>query len=191
MLLTSTSSLHHSVVPPMARGECCRPLPLGLLLSVVAPDFGGLSLLGRCRRGTAPGLPLDVATCTRHGCPSQGATGQNSSTENNLEGCLIILSIAYNAIYNLQPSPQYLWGGLLSAAKRSSLSLDRKEQIMKLSINIKYDYKKPKKYSRLYHQMNSSRILTLKELLVILIFSCGFLHMSPLLPPSSTWQPNG
>jgi hypothetical protein len=110
MLLTSTSSLHHSVVPPMARGECCRPLPLGLLLSVVAPDFGGLSLLGRCRRGTAPGLPLDVATCTRHGCPSQGATGQNSSTENNLEGCLIILSIAYNAIYNLQPSPQYLWG---------------------------------------------------------------------------------
>jgi hypothetical protein len=139
MLLTSTSSLHHSVVPPIARGECYCPLPLGLLLSLAAPDFGGLPPLGGCGRGTAPGLPLDLTAWARHGCPSQGATRQNSSIENNLERCSIILSIAYGAIYNLlEPSPQYSWGGLLPAAKISSLLVDIKEQIMNLSINIKY-----------------------------------------------------
>jgi hypothetical protein len=51
MLLSSTSSLHHSVVPPIARGECRRPLPLGMLLSAAAPDFGGLAPLGMCGRG--------------------------------------------------------------------------------------------------------------------------------------------
>jgi hypothetical protein len=56
---------------------------------------------GRMQKGHGTGSATRPGRMRETQLPVPGCHKQNSSTENNLEGCSIILSITYNAIYNL------------------------------------------------------------------------------------------